>query len=124
MAVQVKIILVLLTLLAGCGPSDPSPSKTPSVGQAAAGAFNPAQVPDDLRDLAPLAQKWGIGDDLLRNELIDSASPAELQALRDAVLPKMDRITQWLDSFPPDALSPEAAAFMYLLEVVDELANE
>ena len=31
--------------------------------------LDPALVPSDLRHLIPLAEKWGIGDDLIRTDL-------------------------------------------------------
>jgi hypothetical protein len=125
MRIHVKIALFLLAFLLGCGPSDKPQGNVNSAGPAfAPTAFDPSHVPEDLRDLVPLARKWGIGDDVERAKLIESASAEELQALQEAVSPKSARIAEWLDSFPQNALSNEAAAFMYLLEVVDELSNE
>ena len=124
MSIQTIISLVLLALLIGCGPGDKTQSNANSVGPVSAAPFDLDKVPEDLRDLAPLAQKWGLGDDAVRGALLESAAAAELQALRDTVAPRTARITEWLDSFPHNALSNEAAAFMYLLEFIDELSNE
>jgi hypothetical protein len=124
MSIQTTISVVLLAFLIGCGPGDKTPSNATSAGSVSATPFDIDKVPEDLRDLAPLAQKWGIPDDAVRAALIESASDAELQALRDTVAPRTTRITEWLDSFPHNALSNEAATFMYLLEVVDEMMNE
>jgi hypothetical protein len=119
-----KIILGLLVLLTGCGPGDQTQSDATSGKPVSATPFDIEKIPEDLRDLAPLAQKWGVGDDAVRAELIESAAAVELQALRATVAPRATRITEWLDSFPHNTLSNEAAAFMYLLEVVDEMMNE
>ena len=83
--------------------------------------LDPALVPGDLRSLIPLAQKWGIGDDIIRNDLIDKASDAEKRELHDALFPLDDRISEWLSSIPAGDLSPESAAFMYMQEALSEM---
>ncbi len=81
-----------------------------------------ANVPEHLRDLLPLAKKWGIGDDVKRAEALKRASRDELVALRGAVQTHGAAITQWLDSFGSGAVMPdEAAAFMYMQLAVEEL---
>lgn len=119
-----NIILALFVLLLGCGRSDKPQSNATSNDSISTAPFDIDKVPEDLRDLAPLAQKWGNPDDAGRAALIESASAADLQVLRDTVVPRTTRITEWLDSFPHNTLSNEAAAFMYLLELIDELSNE
>ena len=80
-----------------------------------------SKVPADLRDLIPLAQHWGIGDDVIRNDVIAKSTPEERQTLRQSLAPRGARITAWLDSFPPNGLSDEAAAFMYMQLALEEL---
>jgi hypothetical protein len=83
--------------------------------------LDPAKVPEGLRHLIPLAEKWGIGDDIIRNDLIDQATDAEKQELHDALYEPYERITAWLDSFSGDAMSDEAATFMYMQGTLDEM---
>jgi len=80
------------------------------------------RVPPDLVDLIPLAEKWGIGDDLLREEMQARATAAEKQAMGDALKNRHARITAWLDSLPQgQPMSDEAAAFMYMQLGADEM---
>jgi hypothetical protein len=83
--------------------------------------LNPDLVPADLRQLIPLAQKWGIGDDIIRNDLIDKSSDTEKQELHDALFESDERITEWLSSLPPGEISDEAAAFMHMGEAIAEM---
>src|SRR5262249_32483227 len=77
-------------------------------------------VPEDLRDLIPMAEKWGIGDDIIRGDFCEKASHDEKVSLVDAVKGRTDRINKWLDSFG-SAMSQDAGAFMYMLLALDEM---
>jgi hypothetical protein len=79
------------------------------------------QVPADLRHLVPFAEKWGIGDDIIRNDFIDRSSSAERRELHDALYEPHERITAWIDSFAGRSLSPEAEAFVYMQTALDEM---
>jgi hypothetical protein len=79
------------------------------------------KVPPDLLDLVPLAQRWGIGDDVLRSERVQKATDAERSELRAAFAPRQVRITAWLDSFKQGAMPDEAAAFMYTQLAIEEM---
>lgn len=78
-------------------------------------------VPPNLRHLAPLAEKWGIGDDVERGELIERAPDSERQDLIRALAPHQDAITAWLDSFESEPMTDEAAAFMYMQLAAEEM---
>lgn len=80
-----------------------------------------ALVPPDLRQLIPLAEKWGIGDDIIRNDFIDKSSSSEKRQLHDALSEPSARITEWLNSLHGTPLSDEAAAFMYMEVALDEM---
>lgn len=83
--------------------------------------LDPANVPTHLRHIIPLAEKWGIGDDIIRNDLIDKSSDAAKCELRDALYEPLERITAWINSFADRPLSPEAEAFMYMQTALDEM---
>jgi hypothetical protein len=83
--------------------------------------LDPALVPAHLRHIVPLAEKWGIGDDIIRNDLIDKSSSVERRELHDALYEPFEDITVWLNSFAGRSLSPEAEAFMYMQSALDEM---
>jgi hypothetical protein len=83
--------------------------------------LDPVHVPPHLRHLVPLAEKWGIGDDIIRNDLIDKASTAEKRELHDTLYAPFERITEWLTSFAGRPLTAEAEAFMYMQTALDEM---
>ena len=120
---------LMLISLSGCGgretPRDPEASD-PAVPKASdpAVAVSPLdadKVPADLRDLVPLAQRWGIGDDVDRSERIRQATASEKSELRAAFGPRQARITAWLDSFGQGPMPDEAAAFMYTQLAIEEM---
>jgi hypothetical protein len=74
-----------------------------------------------LRDLIPLAERWGIGDDTLRQEIWDEATPEEKEGLKAGLKGRTEEISNWLDELATIASDSGAAAyFMYLLEGLDE----
>jgi hypothetical protein len=85
--------------------------------------LDPAKVPSDLRDLVPYAEKWGIGDDIIRDNFQTKASVVEKQDLARAIAGRNSRITQWLNGQPSNTpMSDEAAAFMYMQLGLEEMA--
>lgn len=83
--------------------------------------IDPANVPESLRDLIPMAEKWGIGDDVIRSDFEAKATQAEKDEFRNLVRGRTAAVTAWLDSFGADKpMSDEAVAFMYMLEALDE----
>ena len=85
--------------------------------------INPSLLPADLWDLVPLIEMWAVGDDLERQELLEEASPEELDQLVKTVGPLMDRINEYLDSFAWDEVPEEAALVGRLAEAVAQLGG-
>ena len=83
--------------------------------------MDPVNVPEDLRDLIPVAERWGIGDDVIRGDFGDGASEDERERFRAALTGRTARVTEWLDSFGDGPMSEEAGVFMYMLEALDEM---
>ena len=83
--------------------------------------LDPNQVPDDLRDLLPIAKKWGIGDDIIRDDMRQKSSTAEKRELINQLEGKTKRINNWLDTFDDDEFTPESTAFLYLLLCHEEI---
>ncbi len=64
----------------------------------------PDNVPEGLRCLIPLAERWGINDDILRMDELDRAAPAEIDYLKSVIRHFDDQIDDWLAG--PEAASP------------------
>ncbi len=98
-----------------------SPEGSKAGGEAPPQQLDAAKVPEDLRPLVSLAERWGIGDDVDRNAKVDRATPEERTELKSALGPLDSRITEWLNSFGQGAMSDEAAAFMYMQLALEEM---
>jgi hypothetical protein len=84
--------------------------------------LDPENVPSSLRDLIPLAETWGIGDDIMRLDFEEKASDAAKRALVSSLGGRIPDVQEWLRSQPAGTgMSEEAAAFMYLLSAWDEV---
>ncbi len=82
-------------------------------------------LPEDLRPLIPYLREWSINDDAECTEKQRAASTEELQALFDAVWPKMAAINAYLDE--ADKVTPypdEAMLLGRLAECGSELQFE
>ena len=113
--------ILLLISLPGCGGQETTRDPRSSDAAEAVPRLDSGKVPADLRDLVPLAQRWGIGDDVARSERVQKATEAERSELRAAFGPRQARITAWLDSFGQGAMPDEAAAFMYSQLAIEEM---
>ena len=114
------LCLTLLSAMVACGPAADGTSRASPDG-AATTRLNVNNVPEDLRHLVPLAERWGIGDDVDRNAAVDRATAADRSALEGAIAPSDARITAWLDSFRQQPMTEEAAAFMYMQLALEEM---
>jgi hypothetical protein len=73
--------------------------------------FDEAEVPEGLRSLIPLARRWGVGDDLIREDMLRKAERRELDELRAAVVAVEDELDAWLAT-PPSLGSPSDSAYI------------
>jgi hypothetical protein len=118
-SMKLGLFVVMLAALVACSHDRagglPQPSETNT-------HLDPGNVPSDLRDLIPLAEKWGIGDDIDRANIQSKASDQEKAQLVEALRGRNARITEWLDSYSGGAAMPrEAGAFMYMQLGLDEM---
>jgi hypothetical protein len=118
-----RLTVTILALISLSACSEREATRDPGSSPAAEGVprLDSAKVPADLRDLVPVAQRWGIGDDVARSERVQKATAAERSELRAAFGPRQARITAWLDSFGQGAMPEEAAAFMYTQLAIEEM---
>jgi hypothetical protein len=113
--------ILLLVSFSGCSGGESTRQPRSSEAAEAVPPLDAGKVPADLRNLVPLAQRWGIGDDVARSERIQKATDAERSELRAAFGPRQARVTAWLDSFGQGAMPEEAAAFMYTQLAIEEM---
>ena len=73
--------------------------------------LDPQNVPAGLRVLIPYAELWGVGDDLIRDDMVRGAPQAALDELRSVVAFHDDLLDAWLAG--PEAQSP-APSLEYL----------
>jgi len=84
--------------------------------------LDPKLLPQKLRPLVPVAEKWGLGDDIARGYFLRRATRQEKAALRAAMQAHGQRISAWLDTLGPEGIvTPEAGGFLYLLEGCAEI---
>lgn len=73
--------------------------------------IDPSEVPKDLRDLIPLAQRFGITCDVTRHDLGEKTSQADKDELSRQLRGRHDRINDWLNSLAFDSGNRAAAHF-------------
>lgn len=82
-----------------------------------------SRVPDSVRALLPLAERWGVADDTAREALAEAASVDELRELKAAVLQFDDELDEWLGG-PESRCVPsskEYVAFSAMRMLADSL---
>src|SRR5688572_8405117 len=78
-------------------------------------------VPQSLQCLIPIAERWGISDDMLRSDARRKASAAEIEYLRKVVSHFDDELDHWLagpEASDPNP-SPEYLAFSNMRMAAD-----
>src|SRR5688500_20338669 len=101
------LMIMLCAALVACGQTEGTAgggSESPSL------QLDASKVPEDLRSLVPLAERWGIGDDVDRNAKVDKATDAERAELKNASEPVSTRSTGGRDAFPCRAMTDGDAA--------------
>jgi hypothetical protein len=74
------------------------------------------QLPAQFHPIIPMIKQWALADDSERTDLLATASEAMLRRLTDEVLPYLDAIDAYLDSFRGGAPPEPAAALGWLAE--------
>lgn len=83
--------------------------------------LDPTQVPDPLRHLIPMAERYGISDDLIRADLVAKTSQSDMSELRLIVQQHDALIDDWLAGPAADAppFSEEYIAFTCMRMAAD-----
>ncbi|MBP7866269.1 MAG: hypothetical protein KA419_09990, partial [Acidobacteria bacterium] len=58
--------------------------------------LDPEKVPEGLRHLIPYAELWGVGDDIIRDDMVKRASPEIVEDLRRVIEIHEDLLDKWL----------------------------
>jgi hypothetical protein len=61
--------------------------------------LDPSAVPPALRPLIPLAERFGVGDDLIRADIVAKTPDGKLAAMRAAVEAHADAFDDWPEHF-------------------------
>lgn len=83
--------------------------------------LDPAHVPQHLHRLIPLAELWGIPDDIMREDFVGKAPKEAQQDLVQAVKGSEQQIFDWLAGVEPNAQDPsdEYVAFTAMTMAAD-----
>jgi hypothetical protein len=83
--------------------------------------LNPKRVPESLRELIPLAERFGIPDDLIRDDLFDKTPKRELSKLKRTLAECDHLLNEWLAGPEADGprFSEEYIAFSAMRMGVD-----
>jgi hypothetical protein len=84
-------------------------------------AFDIKGLPDSLKILVPLTEKWSISDDELRSELIETFSSDDKKNIIDKVKPLIAEINDYLDDFKENPLTEIAQKICNLTEIYEEI---
>lgn len=78
--------------------------------------LEPMKVPEPLRFLISLAEKWGVADDVAREELLETMPRAELDRIAAELQKVKTRLDEWLAGPEADSELPsrEYVAFSAL----------
>ncbi len=72
-------------------------------------------LPSEFADLEPFAQKWCLATENERWNVRMSSTMPELQALYDAVLPRVPEAMAYCDKFPLDDMPDDAVNLLRLV---------
>jgi hypothetical protein len=84
-------------------------------------SLDPTHIPTAFHHLIPLAEQFGISDDLIRKDVLRKTPKEEVESMRRAVTPHQTAILDWLagpESYGPK-FSAEYIAFSCLLMAAD-----
>ena len=66
--------------------------------------LDPSRIPLELHGLLPLAEKFGVSDDCLRERLVNDSSALEISELKAGICSHEDALDNWLAG--PEAQGP------------------
>ena len=82
----------------------------------------PVALPEVFSDLACFVGIWALPTETQRNTQRHTVGMDAILVFKDAMLPRVDAVVQWLNQFPLNALPDAAKPLMYLLLSFAEIA--
>ncbi len=73
-----------------------------------------SMLPPDFHDLEPLAAIWALPTEHARSEKRWSSTPAEFEAIYDAMIDRIEDIMTYLDQYSLDSIPDTAKPLYYL----------
>lgn len=117
-------LTLLCILLLNCGTPRSGTRFGRETGGAARAPLDASCVPETLRDLVPMAARWGIPDPEARDEMEKEMTAALAGEVRESLRARVPVIRAWLAaSRQTGACSDEAAAFGGLLELYEDISD-
>jgi len=95
------------------------PSDDPQASEAA--WLEPKHVPEELREVVPVARKFGVGCDGLRSEIVAAATAEERAELVTVMCRHFWVIQKWIDYTPGHAMPEWLVPIMYARTAAEEL---
>jgi len=77
--------------------------------------LDPANIPENLHDLIPMAFRWGILNCAIRDDIVHQASEDELNNLKSALAKRHSEIEDFLYADYGSNDTEEQSTFMYML---------
>jgi hypothetical protein len=71
-------------------------------------------LPSEFADLEGFAQGWALARESQRNAKRIDSEMSEIQALYDAMFPRLREIVDYLNRFPLESMAPEAKNLLHL----------
>ena len=81
-----------------------------------------SRLPDQFRDLEPLAAAWAFATEAERHAKRLNSSFAELRSFYDALFPRIENMLGYLSEFEVVALTPEGQHLLHLAFMLAEIA--
>lgn len=78
-------------------------------------------LPPAFAHLAPFIA-WDLATETARNRMRHASEMRDIIAFKDAMLADFDAIVEWLNTFPLNAMPPEAQTLMHMLLSLAEVA--
>jgi hypothetical protein len=79
------------------------------------------RLPEQFRDLEPLASIWTLPTEAQRHARRLASSIVELRTLYDALMPRIDHVLSYLSEFQLENLTPEGRNLFYLACALAEI---
>jgi hypothetical protein len=82
-----------------------------------------SELPEELKKLIPFIDKLAIGDDVIREEVLESLTEEEVNNFINIMAPLINLVDTYLDSFGDEPLSDAAILIGNLGELYAEIVN-